>query len=107
MKITLTANVGPIEQTGNENYRAGAQVDFPDRHARWLIMRDLATEGWGQPAPPVDVVIMAAQDDPSPDYAAMKVGDLRKLAEERGMSTEGLRKAHLVRILEEDDVRID
>lgn len=99
MRITLTADVGPIEQTGNENYRKGAQVDFPMRHARWLLMRDLAVEGWGPVAPLADVA--PPVQDVTMHYGKLTVAQLRKLAEERGIGTSGLRKAELVEALEQ------
>jgi hypothetical protein len=43
--------------------------------------------------------------DASGDYGAMKVADLRKLADERGLDTDGLKKDELVEALEDADAQ--
>ena len=106
MQITLTADLGPIEQTGNENYRKGAQVDFPDRHARWLIMRDLAVAGWGAMTElrrPEDVGEFVNEGNaPAVDYPSMLVAELRKAASAAGIEGYStMRKAELIAALED------
>lgn len=93
MKIVFLREVLPIPQTGNEHYQPGMDADFQDGRARWLI-----EQGYAEPfdKPPAPVVIV----EPMPDYAAMKLSELRPLAIEAGIDIHGMRKAGIVAALE-------
>jgi len=105
MKITFV-RTAQDRYTQNERYTAGDEADIRTDLARVLIERGDAVAGWGieyiiaddvgseQPAPTSAAVN-------APDYASMKVTELRDLAARLdidGYST--MRKAELVEALE-------
>ena len=95
MKIVFVRECLPIPQTGNEHYKPGMNADFLAGRARWLIEQGFA-EPLDKPPAPVEIVKL----EPMPDYAAMKLSELKPLAIEAGWNIVGLRKAEIVAALE-------
>ena len=72
MKITFTADAGPMYLTGWSPYAAGIRADL--RHGGELVALGLAREGWGPPPVPVQV----AEPEPEPVKPAPKRAPRRK-----------------------------
>ena len=73
MKITFTADAGPMYLTGWSPYEAGSRADL--RHGGELVALGFAREGWGPAPAPVAV----PEPEPTPEPEPVKPAPKRAL----------------------------